>query len=261
MQVYRKNQFKCMCLNSKDAEHQSWLAGTARRSVLSAAAVVLAVQAVPSLPSSKEKAGQAQAIDLRVFGIGNSQGRSMLSIGSVKFQQLDTREALKYFDIAYDKTPELRPYMWQRGLSLYYADRFEEGAEQFRLDTSVNPYDTEEAIWAFMCEARIKGADAAREDFVEVRKDRRAVLGLAYKCFRAGTGVEELEALSFPEAPASQRFYADLYSGLYYEAEGESDKAKEAILRALANPYGQTGDYMYSVAQVHAISRGWTAAP
>ena len=29
------------------------------------------------------------------------------------------------------------------GLSLYYADRFDEGAQQFRKDVAVNPNDTE----------------------------------------------------------------------------------------------------------------------
>jgi hypothetical protein len=40
--------------------------------------------------------------------------------------------------------PKMRPYMWQRGLSLYYLGRFQEGAQQFRDDVAVNPNDTEE---------------------------------------------------------------------------------------------------------------------
>ncbi len=45
---------------------------------------------------------------------------------------------------------------------------WEEGAQQFRDDVAVNPADTEEAIWAFMCEARLWGAERARECFLQV---------------------------------------------------------------------------------------------
>lgn len=41
----------------------------------------------------------------------------------------------------------MRPYLWQRGLSLYYVGQYEEGAKQFRDDVAVNPNDTEESIW------------------------------------------------------------------------------------------------------------------
>ena len=46
--------------------------------------------------------------------------------------------------------------------------RFLDGAAQFREDVAVNPNDTEEAIWSFLCEARIRGEDEARKDFLEV---------------------------------------------------------------------------------------------
>lgn len=48
--------------------------------------------------------------------------------------------------------------------------RFEEGAEQFRLDVAQNPNDTEESIWCFLCEAQLYGADEARRRFLEVNK-------------------------------------------------------------------------------------------
>ena len=47
--------------------------------------------------------------------------------------------------------------------------RWEEGAKQFRDDVAVNPADTEEAIWAFMCEARLWGPQRARDQFLEAR--------------------------------------------------------------------------------------------
>lgn len=47
-------------------------------------------------------------------------------------------------------------------------NRFEEGAEQFRLDVAQNPNDTEESIWCFLCEARLHGVDVARKQYLEV---------------------------------------------------------------------------------------------
>jgi hypothetical protein len=46
--------------------------------------------------------------------------------------------------------------------------RFEEGAEQFRLDVAANPNDTEESIWCFLCEAQLYGIEEARKRFLEV---------------------------------------------------------------------------------------------
>jgi len=45
---------------------------------------------------------------------------------------------------------------------------FAAGAAQFRADVAVNPNDTEEAIWAFLCEAQISSAADARTHFLEV---------------------------------------------------------------------------------------------
>lgn len=38
---------------------------------------------------------------------------------------------------------------------------------QFRDDVAVNPNDTEESIWAFLCEAQLLGPDQARQQFLE----------------------------------------------------------------------------------------------
>lgn len=53
-------------------------------------------------------------------------------------------------------------------LSDEISNRFEEGAEQFRIDVAQNPNDTEESIWCFICEARLHGVDVARTQFLEV---------------------------------------------------------------------------------------------
>ena len=48
------------------------------------------------------------------------------------------------------------------------AEQYEEAARQFRDDVAVNPADTEEAIWAFLSEAKIIGLAKARQQFLQV---------------------------------------------------------------------------------------------
>ena len=52
--------------------------------------------------------------------------------------------------------------------SAFGAEQYEEAAAQFRDDVAVNPADTEEAIWAFLAEAKLLGADKARQQFLQV---------------------------------------------------------------------------------------------
>ncbi|TKY52275.1 hypothetical protein E2542_SST23795 [Spatholobus suberectus] len=114
--------------------------------------------------------------------------------------------------------PRQKAYLWQRGLSLYYLNRFEEGAEQFRLDVAQNPNDTEESIWCFLCEAQLYGVDEARKRYLEVGGDTRPVMREAYNMFKDGGDPEKLVA-AFSGSRDSDYFYTSLYAGLYYESQ------------------------------------------
>ncbi|KAI7756297.1 hypothetical protein M8C21_033660 [Ambrosia artemisiifolia] len=145
----------------------------------------------------------------------------------------------------------------QRGLSLYYLDRFEEGAEQFRIDVAQNPNDTEESIWCFLCEAQLSGAAEARKQFLEVGRDPRPVMREAYNMFKDGGDPEKLVDM-FSKGRESEYFYASLYAGLYYESQNIADKAKHHIVASCKSLYGErSDDYMASLAKVHCICRNW----
>lgn len=92
--------------------------------------------------------------------------------GMLLFRQGDVLGSLVEFDKAIELDTRQKAYLWQRGLSLYYVDRFEEGADQFRIDVAQNPNDTEESIWCFLCEAQLYGVDEARKRFLEVSYSR-----------------------------------------------------------------------------------------
>ncbi|KAF7846615.1 hypothetical protein BT93_L4005 [Corymbia citriodora subsp. variegata] len=167
------------------------------------------------------------------------------------FRQGDVVGSLREFDKAIELDPRQKAYLWQRGLSLYYLDRFEEGAEQFRIDVAQNPNDTEESIWCFLCEAQLYGVDEARKRYLEVGKDPRPVMREVYNLFKDGGDPEKLVA-GFLNGRDSEYFYASLYAGLYYEAENKPEGAKRCIISACQSPYGErSDDYMASLAKLY----------
>jgi len=199
--------------------------------------------------------------------------RSFVSRAMQKFERNDVEGATLDFDALIAKSPGSKPYLWQRGIALYYIDEFREAEKQFREDVKVNPNDTEEAAWAFLSQMR-KGGEGdvsstlnkAREEFVELAgRDSRKVMGSVLRLYK--TGDEEakktLESLSKKPADstqsASDAFYASLYLGLYSEAIGNAEEAKYWMKKANGTPYGQraSGDFMTSVARVHLARRKW----
>ena len=179
--------------------------------------------------------------------------------GMERFAANDVESAIEDFDavIARDRSRATR--MWQRGIAKYYVDAFADGAEQFRADVEANANDTEEAVWAFLCDARDeeKGVAYAREHLVAIGRDSRRVMSSVYGLFAGRNDEEALrEAGKFG---ASDEFYSALYLGLWFEANGDAVKAKREILRANSTVYAKlSGDYMADVARVHALRRGWT---
>ncbi|MCA9188507.1 MAG: hypothetical protein KDA99_22920, partial [Planctomycetales bacterium] len=71
--------------------------------------------------------------------------------GMQRFRAGEIAESLGDFDRAIEKEPRVRPYLWQRGISLYYLGKYAEGREQFETHRSVNPHDVENAAWHFLC--------------------------------------------------------------------------------------------------------------
>ncbi|KAI3883914.1 hypothetical protein MKX03_017377 [Papaver bracteatum] len=191
---------------------------------------------------------------------GNSSREAIIATrkGMDLFRQGDVLGSLAEFERAIELDPRQKAYLWQRGLTLYYLNRFEEGAEQFSLDVAQNPNDTEESIWCFLCEAQLYGEDEARKKFLEVGVDPRPVMRQAYSMFKDGGDPEKL-ASAFLRGKEHERFYASLYAGLYYESQNNPEAAKVHILAACQSPYGsRADDYMAALAKVHALCRKWS---
>jgi tetratricopeptide (TPR) repeat protein len=174
--------------------------------------------------------------------------------GMASFQQGDIDASIDDFDRAERLNPALTPYLWQRGIAYYYAERFEDGAKQFATDLTVNGNDVEETVWRYLCQAQAQGADAARHALLPVWDDSRPVMSGVYQLF-AGTVEPEGVIAQYGDAGRREQFYSALYVGLYYEAERDPERARHYV--SLAADMQVTEDYMGWVAIVHRRLRGW----
>ena len=175
--------------------------------------------------------------------------------GEGHFRLGNFKQSVADFDKVIELQPDREPYHWQRGISLYYAGEFERGAAQFEKHKAVNPDDVENAAWHYLCVARVKGAEKAREALIPVGGDERVPMAEVQKLFAGKATPEEVLAAAKKVGPGGVEargplFYAHLYLGLYHEAAGRADLAKQHILLA-AEKYADD-DYMGDVARVHA---------
>lgn len=180
--------------------------------------------------------------------IYNRRGSEHFKLGRIEASIAD-------FDRAVELNPGQEPYHWQRGISYYYAGLFEKGRAQFQSHQQVNANDVENAVWHFLCGARLEGVSKARQALLNIEGDRRVPMMEIYRLFRGeGTIDEVMQAAragdSAPEARNRQLFYAHLYLGLYHEALGNETEARRNLVLA-AERY-PVRHYMGDVARVHA---------
>jgi len=178
-------------------------------------------------------------------------------LGEEQFKLGHIKESIAEFDraIAIDRRRAARS--WQRGISLYYAGRYEDGRKQFELDQALNPNDVEESLWRYLCMARSSGVLAAREAMMSIKQDRRVPMMEIYELYQGTGSIKHVMAAAqagnpTPQVLKERLFYAYLYIGLYYEASGDKKLARENINHALEHI---VDDYMGDVARVHALLR------
>lgn len=166
--------------------------------------------------------------------------------GGIWFRAGDNGRALRDFDRAVALDRRLLPYLWQRGISLYYAGRFTDCVDQFESHRQVNPNDVENAAWHLLCLARIVGLDTAREGMLPVGPDTRRPMAEIDAFYRGGGS--EASVLEAAGDSPSGRFYAYLYLGLLADLEERSAAARRHLAEAdgIGFPH-----YMGDVARLH----------
>lgn len=181
--------------------------------------------------------------------------QALSSRAVAEFQAGRFAAAAATFDALANAVPEQAAYLWQRGIALYYAGRYDDCRRQFEAHRAVNPDDVENAAWHFMCVARAESPAAARAVLLPVGPDPRVPMREVYEMFRGTRSPEQVIAAagSQPEA----QFYGYLYVGLYFEVLGVKERALQFIKMAAADRFERAGGYMHMVARVHlrALSR------
>jgi lipoprotein NlpI len=175
--------------------------------------------------------------------------RALLDRAVSEFSQGRITESVAAFDELARVAPGEAPYLWQRGIALYYAGRYRDCRAQFESHRTVNPDDVENAAWHFLCVARAESAKAARTALLPVGPDSRVPMREIYEMFR-GTTTADAVLKAAGDRPQA-RFYAHLYVGLYAEAIGDAARAVEQIGLAAERQFADAGGYMHMVAVVH----------
>src|SRR5205814_79574 len=136
--------------------------------------------------------------------------------GSEQFKLGRIKESIADFDKFLELHPKEMPGHWKRGISYYYAGRYDDGRKQFEAGEAVFPNDVENAVWHFICVARMAGVEKARASLLKIGKDTRVPMMEVYAVF-AGKAqpADVLTAANAGSPPASrlnqQLFYGHLY--------------------------------------------------
>ena len=177
-----------------------------------------------------------------------ADARAIFDRAVADFQDGRLEESAAGFDRVAALEPDSAPQLWQRGIVLYYVGRYQDCREQFESHRTVNPNDVENAVWHFLCVARDETPERAQAALLPVGPDRRAPMREVYEMFQGTLDPDAVLAAAGSRARA--QFYAHLYVGLYFEAIGRHDRAREQITAAAAEHYA-VGGYMHMVARVH----------
>lgn len=80
----------------------------------------------------------------------------------------------------------------------------------------------------------------------------------AYEAFKTGNDPSSIAGAANGDTSGHAAFYSNLYVALWYEAQGDVEAAKEAMLNAVQTDYARgSGDYMCTLARVHVRRREW----
>jgi len=178
----------------------------------------------------------------------NVRPREILDRAAADFEQGRIEQAVAGFDKVAKLVPSAAPQLWQRGIALYYAGRFNDCRAQFESHRTVNPDDVENAAWHFLCVARGESITKAGLALLPVGPDSRVPMREIYQMFRGKYTPEQVMRAAGDGVDA--QFYAYLYTGLYWEALGDAARAERQITEAADDRFSSAG-YMHAVARVH----------
>ena len=213
-----------------------------------------AVTRAGTLEVSGDFSGAAETLEYAIKTFPEVPPGLIRHAGELRFFGGDIGASIALFDKLIEVEPDSAPYLWQRGLSLYYAERYGEGVAQFETHQEVNPNDVENAAWHFICVTRAKSFEEAQKKLIPIKGDARIPMAEIHDLFAGKATPEDVLKSAnrdgFGEGGLRNHLcYAHLYLGLYFEAKGDAAKADEHIKKAAVDY--KMDHYMGRCAQVH----------
>lgn len=170
------------------------------------------------------------------------------------------RQSVDDFDQLIKLQPDRSDSLWERGISCYFAGDYDAGAKQFLDYQNYHDQDVENSVWRYLCLAKSKGVQTARETLIPIERDPRPGLQEALELYRGKVTpeklLEDMEKSDLTgQAKAGYRFYTLLYVGLYYDAEGKDDLAIRYLALAADPKLFEAGQqrisgYMWRTAKI-----------
>jgi lipoprotein NlpI len=190
---------------------------------------------------------KAYELDKTLIDAVNQRGGARFCLGMVK-------ESIEDFEKFIEAKPKAYDSHWRYGISLYYAGRFADGAKQFKAGEIAFGDDVENVFWHYLCNAKVDGLEKARKAVLSVKPDRRVPMMKVYDLIRGKVKPDEVietseKAKLEGEDKQEALFYAHLYVGLNYEADGNAKKCLEHLTTAVEKH--KISHYMWDVGNVH----------
>ncbi|MEM6470843.1 MAG: tetratricopeptide repeat protein [Planctomycetota bacterium] len=197
-----------------------------------------------------------RAMELKEFAKARELAASLAKSASSERVQLisadlllrsgDAKSAVKQFDGYIAKRSGEKPYLWQRGIALYFAGRYKDGVDQFKVHREVNPKDVENAAWHFLCLAKLESPEKARGLVLPAPNDPRPPMKEILEMLKTGdtsTVEERIREYEGERAEVIAAFYGNLYLGLHADALGNRAEATKFMKLAVKRtPMGYMGD-------------------
>ncbi len=224
------------------------------------AAVKLAPKNAMAWYLNGEALGQARRHDEAIKSFEKAHeldNKLMIAInqrGGEKFKKGDIKGSIEDFETYIKANPKAYDDHWRYGISLYYAGRFEDGAKQFKAGEKAFGSDAENAFFHYICNARKDGYEKSRKNILKIGTDTRVPMMKIYDMIQGKAKPDEVietaeKAKLDKEDKNEALFYAHLYVGLNYEAEGNAKKCEEHLKIAVEKH--KISHYMWDVGNVH----------
>ncbi|MBT3469944.1 MAG: tetratricopeptide repeat protein [Opitutae bacterium] len=162
----------------------------------------------------------------------------------------------------FEKMIELDPSQdaphWRLGIAYYYINDFKKGMDQFSKYHAYDAVDRENGVWKYFCQSCLEGIKKAEREMLPYTRFDRHPFPAIYDLLGGKEDMSPEKILKAAEvskesesAKIRRFFFAHLYIGMWYEIQGNKEKAIKHLRLATANAYGRTSKtYMWQVARL-----------